>query len=155
MSNIKNTAQTFQYKTVKILFICPKCKKSNSLSFPQSVVDNARNLTTISIPKGLICEHSFQAFVDKNYKVRGYQLVDYEFESKKGKDAKTEKDKLLFENLILNGNEVTFYPKPLKDEKENQNLKDIYEDFWEYIPDNNLVFEQFIRTDKRRIHFIK
>ncbi|MFX1452620.1 MAG: hypothetical protein ACFFCM_17415, partial [Promethearchaeota archaeon] len=38
-----------------------------------------KHLTTISIPSGSVCDHGFQAFVDKNYKVRGYQIVDFEF----------------------------------------------------------------------------
>jgi hypothetical protein len=155
MSNIENTTQSFYHNRSKILFICPKCKKSDTLSFPKSVVENAKNLTTISIPKGLICPHSFQAFVDKNFKVRGYQLVDFEFENNKKKDAETQKDKSLFEDLILNKNEVTFYPEYLKKEKKNSSLKQIYEDFWEYIHDDNPLFKEFIRSDKRRIHFIK
>jgi len=155
MSNIEKTTQSFYHNSSKILFICPKCKKSDTLSFPKSVVEKANNLTTISIPKGLICEHSFQVFIDKNFKVRGYQLVDFEFENKKKKDAETQEEKSLFENLILKGNEVTFYPEYLKKEEKNNNLKQIYEDFWEYIPDKNPLFEQFIKTDKRRIHFIK
>ena len=35
----------------------------------------------MSIARGLVCEHQFQAFVDKQFKVRGYQRVDFEFES--------------------------------------------------------------------------
>jgi len=35
-------------------------------------------LTTVSIPFGLICNHSFNAFIDKKFKVRGYQKVDFE-----------------------------------------------------------------------------
>ena len=37
-----------------------------------------QHLTTVSIPFGLVCNHSFNAFFDKNFKVRGYQKVDYE-----------------------------------------------------------------------------
>ena len=43
------------------------------------VINSAKQLTTISIPSGLCCEHSFQSFVDKNFIVRGYQNVDFEF----------------------------------------------------------------------------
>ncbi|MFX0073522.1 MAG: hypothetical protein ACFFAO_20795, partial [Candidatus Hermodarchaeota archaeon] len=31
-----------------------------------------------SVPKGLICNHNFQAFIDKNFIVRGYQKIDFE-----------------------------------------------------------------------------
>ena len=43
------------------------------------VINQSKQLTTISIPSGLCCEHSFQSFVDKNFIVRGYQNVDFEF----------------------------------------------------------------------------
>ena len=31
----------------------------------------------MGIPVGLICDHSFQAFVDDQSNVRGYQVVDF------------------------------------------------------------------------------
>lgn len=43
------------------------------------IINQSKQLTTVSIPSGLTCEHSFQAFVDKNFVVRGYQTVDFEF----------------------------------------------------------------------------
>ena len=62
-----------------ILIVCPKCKTNKELKIPRKVVDLSKQLTTISIPSGLCCEHSFQSFVDKNFKIRGYQNVDFEF----------------------------------------------------------------------------
>jgi hypothetical protein len=57
---------------------CPICYEKKELTFPKSVITGARQLTTISIPKGLLCDHHFQAYVDKNFMVRGYQKVDFE-----------------------------------------------------------------------------
>jgi hypothetical protein len=62
-----------------ILIVCPKCKVNKKLKIPKKVINTAKQLTTISIPSNLCCEHSFQAFVDKNFIVRGYQSVDFEF----------------------------------------------------------------------------
>ena len=62
-----------------ILIVCPKCKTNKELKIPRKVVNQSKQLTTISIPSGLCCEHSFQSFVDKNFKIRGYQNVDFEF----------------------------------------------------------------------------
>lgn len=62
-----------------ILVICPTCKIKKELNIPSKIINQAQHLTTISIPSGVICEHSFQAFVDKNFIVRGYQKVDFEF----------------------------------------------------------------------------
>ena len=63
-----------EYSKVKIT--CPVCKIQKELKFPKSVIKEARQLTTISLPKGLLCDHHFQAFIDKNFRDRGYQKVD-------------------------------------------------------------------------------
>jgi len=63
----------------EILVICPNCKTKKELKIPIKIINQAKHLTTISIPSGLVCMHAFQAFVDKNFKVRGYQIVDFEF----------------------------------------------------------------------------
>jgi len=64
-------------KEIKIR--CPECSTDKKLMIPKKVIDQSKQLTTISIPSKLCCEHSFQAFVDKNFIVRGYQKVDFEF----------------------------------------------------------------------------
>ena len=51
--------------TTTIQFICPVCKSEKGLQFPKSIVNKAKGLTTMSIARGLVCEHQFQAFVDK------------------------------------------------------------------------------------------
>ena len=63
----------------EIQIVCPKCKSKKELKIPIKVINQSKQLTTISIPSELCCEHSFQAFVDKNFAVRGYQSVDFEF----------------------------------------------------------------------------
>ncbi|MFX1501882.1 MAG: hypothetical protein ACFFDH_13035 [Promethearchaeota archaeon] len=62
-----------------IIVICPTCKTKKELKIPTKIINQAKQLTTVSIPSGAVCEHSFQSFVDKNFKVRGYQTVDFEF----------------------------------------------------------------------------
>ena len=157
-----------EYSIVKIT--CPVCKVKKELKFPKSVINEAKQLTTISLPKGLLCDHHFQAFVDKNFIVRGYQKVDFEFENKKTPEPKADikiynkDDNELFENLIIEGNFVEFkpirkdnrnsHPPPMKSEINTgkRNLKDIYEEFWEFIDDKNSKFKEFIEKDKRRIN---
>ncbi len=63
----------------EILIECPSCNNRKKLMVPGKVINQSKQLTTVSIPLDLVCEHSFQAFIDKNFKVRGYQLVDFEF----------------------------------------------------------------------------
>ncbi len=156
-----------EYSSVKIT--CPVCKVKKEVKFPKSVINEAKQLTTISLPKGLLCDHHFQAFVDKNFIVRGYQKVDFEFETQKSEEPKAEvklfnknKDEF-FEDLIVEGNFVEYRPKrkiirdshppPKEIEKipGKRSLKDVYDEFWEFIDDNNKQFQEFIKTDKRRI----
>ncbi|MBY8990646.1 MAG: hypothetical protein KGD58_07835 [Candidatus Lokiarchaeota archaeon] len=63
----------------EVLIKCPNCKASRKLRVPIKIINQSKQLTTISIPSGFNCDHSFQAFVDKNFIVRGYQTVDFEF----------------------------------------------------------------------------
>lgn len=62
-----------------VTVVCPKCKSKKDIRIPIHVINQAKQLTTISIPSGTTCKHSYQAFVDKNFKVRMYQPVDFEF----------------------------------------------------------------------------
>lgn len=62
-----------------ILIVCPTCKSKKELKIPIKIINQAKQLTTVSIPAGAVCEHSFQSFIDKNFIVRGYQKVDFEF----------------------------------------------------------------------------
>ena len=59
--------------------VCPTCKTKKDLQIPSKIINQAKQLTTVSIPSGAVCIHGFQAFVDKNFMVRGYQKVDFEF----------------------------------------------------------------------------
>jgi len=154
---------------------CPLCKSSKVLKFPKSVINKARHLTTISLPKGLICDHHFQAFLDKNFAVRGYQKVDFEFENKGNQKEQadiqfsSESENGIFDRLIMEGNYIEYRPiakdskdlkqksnknkksKPKKNERK-RSLKDIYDEFWEFIDDNNSEFKDFISKDKRRLN---
>jgi len=64
--------------TNSVLIQCPKCQIKRVIKVPRNIVTQNQHLTTVSIQFGLVCNHSFNAFVDKNFKVRGYQKVDYE-----------------------------------------------------------------------------
>jgi hypothetical protein len=66
-------------KDFEVHFICPHCNKSGYFIVPFSQIRGTdKGLTTIYVPENNICEHSFQAFVDKNGWVRGYETADFE-----------------------------------------------------------------------------
>jgi hypothetical protein len=77
MIETKDTNEKELYKD--ILAVCPTCKSKKELKIPTKIINQSKQLTTVSIPSGTVCEHSFQSFVDKNFVVRGYQKVDFEF----------------------------------------------------------------------------
>ncbi len=84
-----------------IFIVCPKCKTQRKLKVPTKIINQSKQLTTVSIPVDLCCEHSFQAFIDKNFKVRGYQQVDFEFSSVEFLEKEEEKDTIPeFQNII-------------------------------------------------------
>ena len=158
--------------STQIQFICPVCKSKKSLKSPRSIVDKAKGLTTMSIARGLVCEHQFQAFVDKNFIVRGYQRVDFEFEKTKIEQNQQPKsnikdDRELFENLVLEGDYLEYKPNRRskaknsqkqqlqnKSEHKDKTLRELYDEFWEFIDENNGTFQDFIKDDKRRNNII-
>ena len=177
-----------------ILIVCPTCRGQKILQIPKKILDKNKGLTTVSIPANLICEHSFQAFVDKNFMVRGYQKVDFECASELIKSKKLSqkdgngKDKEFSEYIIIEENYLAYKPKEnqiiierkynnndikkafenkansvdikstllkrntkkLIDENSKMNLEDIYDEFWDFIDENNKDFQEFIQNDHRR-----
>ena len=51
------------------------------MKIPIKIIDQSKQLTTISVPLGLVCNHNFQTFIDKNFVIRGYQKVDFDLSS--------------------------------------------------------------------------
>lgn len=166
---ITEVKHNMDISTTKIQFICPICKSKKSLEVPESVIEEAKQLTTMSIARGLVCEHQFQAFVDKNYQVRGYQRVDFEIENKLNQEKSSnvsdikKDDSELFENLILEGNYLEYTPKETKlnnnkslknqklpSQKKKMSLVEIYNEFWEFIDEDNERFRDLIDKDMRR-----
>ncbi len=160
--------------TKKIQVICPICKSKDIVGIPESKMKTKSQLITVSIHKGLICPHHFQIFIDKDFHVRGYQKVDLELKQEKMKSLRNgvkvlnkyeDDDKDLYETLILDGNNVKYSPltyhnnsklpnkKPKRTSiKKVMSLKDIYEEFWEFIDEENEEFREFILRDIRRIN---
>ena len=156
-----------------VQIICPICKSKKQLNIPKAIINQAKQLTTVSIQKGMLCNHHFQVFIDKNFKVRGYQKIDFEvsprergensFKMEKKRNSK-KTDEELFENLIMEGNYIEYQPQFLNSNDVNAiskksetskrrkdlTLKEIYELFWDFIDEDNREFRELIIKDKRR-----
>ncbi len=148
--------------------ICPVCKSKNVIQIPKSVINNATHLTTISVPKGKICQHHFQLFLDKNFLIRGYQKVDFQLNHKNDKQDKFDSKnhfvnslKLHKSNALDNNKLKTKTRKPgiyeekkfveiKANNKSKMTLTEIYDEFWEFIDENNETFQKFILKDKKR-----
>ena len=193
VAKTKNTIKTDNLSVpVPIQFFCPVCKTSKKLKIAKSVINQSGQLTTISIPRNKVCDHHFQAFVDRNFVVRGYQRVDFEFSDDKIKEKEDhftslkDKDNKLFDEIHFQGNHMEYSPKEtqnsdtedqnknedtlekeetqqlqknrsVKDEKcktipkrKEMTLEEIYNEFWEFIDDENREFREFIVSDPRR-----
>ena len=61
----------------EIFVECPFCQSRKKIKIPSDVFQREKSLTVVSIPTGVVCDHKFQTFVDKNFKVRGYQKIDF------------------------------------------------------------------------------
>jgi hypothetical protein len=158
-------------KKKKIEVICPSCKTRDLIGIPQKSINKSSHLTTISIHKGLICPHHFQFFIDKNLQIRGYQRVDFELNNNNSKkltngikafnDNGMKNNTHMFQNrkeeLIepqeissIQGKIDTEIPQKPLSLKKKKSLKEIYDEFWEFIEEDNEIFEDFILNDKRR-----
>ena len=138
----------------KVQIVCPICKVKEIVTLPSRIIRNTTHLTTVSIPKGKVCEHHFQIFVDKAFNIRGYQKVDFELPASK-KAAQKNKGIFtngfdLYENHIENESNVNYSMT----EREAKLWK-IYDAFWEVIDDKNEEFKKFILKDKRRMNKIQ
>ncbi|MFW9881887.1 MAG: hypothetical protein ACFFG0_53165 [Candidatus Thorarchaeota archaeon] len=64
-----------------IRLICPNCNTAKLVQVPKKIVEDSKTLLTISVPSDYICEHGFQAYIDKWFTVRGYQNADLDLKS--------------------------------------------------------------------------
>ena len=154
--------------------ICPVCKARNTVRIPKSIINQASQLTTVSVPKGEICQHHFQLFIDKNFKIRGYQKVDFQLENDKKKknlihnyEENFVNSLNIYKSSVSKDNSIKNVPKKPDNKKETKKfeesfnrknkrtLQDIYEEFWEFISDNNEIFQKFIVKDKIRRSLLK
>lgn len=66
------------FKPKEILLVCPVCKTQKYLELSENLMLKARGgLISVSIEKGVICNHNFLNYIDKNYISRGSYEVDY------------------------------------------------------------------------------
>ena len=70
----QNQVETEVWGDVEI--ICPICRTKRIINIPMRIIDQSKQLTSLFIPSGRVCDHAFVPFIDKQLKVRGYQKLD-------------------------------------------------------------------------------
>lgn len=66
---------------MKLSVSCPKCSVKGFINVSEDAVTKAqRGLVAINIARNTVCEHSFVAYVDKNFKVRDCFIADFNIE---------------------------------------------------------------------------
>jgi len=124
LAKMTNNNNGLEYdKLTKIHVICPHCNKSKFIKIPTNIINESKNLTTISIPLNHICDHSFQIFVDNHFVIRGYQRVDFDISNfeiySDSSDSKGE-------DLLLTYNFSIIIKKIVQLVRENINIKGIF-----------------------------
>lgn len=74
---IKNTGTTREL--FKILELkCPICETHKKIKIPLNIINPSSKMITINIPEKSICDHSFQILIDQSFKVKKYQIGNFE-----------------------------------------------------------------------------
>ena len=94
----------------KLQIRCPVCAKWDNIEILDDATKNVkRGLLAVNISPGMICEHSFIAYVDKNLVVRDCFIADFKIETseaeivqEEGNQALPETELIKFELIRLN-----------------------------------------------------
>ncbi len=78
----KNNSELRNAKVVRIIAKCPSCKANDFIEVPDDIVNEAIGLTGITVAPGIVCEHRFLIYLDKNFAIRGSQPICYEVSSR-------------------------------------------------------------------------
>ena len=62
----------------RIMVVCPVCSKQGRIPIPVKIIEQKDSgATSVYIPRDLVCPHEFYAYIDKNFKVRDYLVLEY------------------------------------------------------------------------------
>ncbi|MFX1366136.1 MAG: hypothetical protein ACFFCE_18495 [Promethearchaeota archaeon] len=73
--------EIYEEDTKGIKLFCPICKATKIVKVDKKLVKESESILTISVPSNFMCEHGFQAYIDKWFCVRGYQNADLELKN--------------------------------------------------------------------------
>ena len=63
---------------VKVKINCPVCSKYGIIEVEENIIINSkRGVAAVNVSSDLVCEHSFIAYIDKNFNVRDSFISDF------------------------------------------------------------------------------
>jgi len=148
----------------KIEIRCPVCRKWNNIEISDDLTKNvSKGLLALNIATGMICEHSFIAYVDKNLIVRDCLVADFKIELQEKSSSQAtdeiispEMDVLKFDLiklnlpdfLIVNVLRTIFLKKKILILSEEQFLYNHIINFFKYITHNTFEFDISIISEE-------
>lgn len=144
---------------IKTIIRCPVCGETKSWDYPEPSTSIPSKLSTIFFPKGVICPHGFNAYVDAQGKVRGYQPIDFvvpsfnkeapQFHIQYKKEDKL--DEIKFDLIYMNFTHefltyifrVIFFRKKVIILESDNSLISHLKNFLNYVTEGSFVYESF------------
>jgi len=144
----------------KLEIRCPSCSSRKHIEISEEDVEKAaRGVFAVNVSEGIVCEHSFVAYIDKNLLVRDTFIADFQIELpeitlSQDKEPETSPQlesidvsliKLnLTASLLVNIIRAIFFKKKVLIYTDQSFMVDQIHSFFEYITKNS--FEAFIRV---------
>jgi hypothetical protein len=86
----------------KLEIRCPTCSARGHIDISEEALNNVtKGLLAVNIAVGMVCEHSFVAYVDKNMQIRDYFIADFQIQIPEGSASEKPKDKIIPETESL------------------------------------------------------
>ncbi|MFX1420197.1 MAG: hypothetical protein ACFE9N_14880, partial [Promethearchaeota archaeon] len=65
---------------IELKIICSICGTEKKISIPASIIlEIKEDINTMFIDKGLICTHQFQIYINKEFKIQDYMIIDQDY----------------------------------------------------------------------------
>ena len=161
---------------VKVEIRCPECSKIGKLEVEENlIIQSKRGVSAINVTEDLICNHSFIAYIDKDFNVRDCFITDFTIELPQIETEKVE-EKVIPGSEVLNVDliKMNFYPLTLTfiirggffNKKmlvlgENQFLNNYLQNFFKYTFQNSfnldirlLSMEKYKKNKKKYEDFL-
>jgi hypothetical protein len=86
----------------KLEIRCPTCSARGYIEISEEALKNVtKGLLAVNVAVGMVCEHSFVAYVDKNMQIRDYFIADFQIQLPEIPPSEGPKDKIIPETESL------------------------------------------------------